>query len=221
MSCIEDHRRFEILGGGNDDLGPSDLIEDGTRMQLTASSNSAPYFSAVVVLVFFVAFISFGTYAGPGYGMNLFTATLFFSPFLIYTLAMVMFASWYIHRKESRILPLLTFDGQTLVCIRGKEVRVDCGNLELYLVHAFNSWHGEVVEVQIHGSSLESGRSLVVSMLPGSQYEMKKLVSRIGETKGMNTYFVKTNGPQRKLPFIVKSKMQLTAKPDSKVYQEN
>lgn len=85
------------------------------------------------------------------------------------------------------------------------EIRKDCNAVELYLIHAFNSPHGEVVELQMHDKGTVSERYLVVSKISGAQYTLRKLLARIGESKGIDIYCVRSDGPQGGRPFLVKS----------------
>ena len=162
---------------------------------------------------FFFGSIAF---SNPGSDSLSWRGVLFFSPVFIFIWAMTVFADCYTQCLESAMLPLLEFKDSTLVRLRGEGISMDCGKIELYLIHAFKSSHGEVVELQLHEVGNSSARRLVVSLLPGdTQYVMKKHLSRIGESKGINTYFVKTDGPQGKRPFDVKSTVQLTGVPNN------
>ena len=207
--------KFRLLGGGNDDLGAIQLIAPDSKMLLTTTSLSTPFLKNVIVLAM-GAFI-FGSIAlsNPGSDLLSWRGVLFFSPVFIFIWAMTVFADWYTRCRESAMLPLLEFNGSTLVRLRGERISIDCGAIELFLIHAFNSSHGEVVELQLHELG-NSSRRLVVSLLPGdTQYVMKKHLSQIGESNGINTYFVKTDGPQGKRPFDVKSTVQLTGVPNN------
>jgi hypothetical protein len=208
--------KFRLLGGGNDDLGAIQLIATESKILLTTTSLSTPYLKYVLVLGM-GAFL-FGSIAllNPGSDLLSWRGVLFFSPVFIFIWAMTLFSDWYMQYRESAIMPLLEFNGSTLVRLRGEGISMDGGAIELYLIHAFNSSHGEVVELQLHEVGNSSARRLVVSLLPGdTQYVMKKHLSRIGESKGINTYFVKTDGPQGKRPFDVKSTVQLTGVPNN------
>ncbi len=207
--------KFRLLGGGNDDLGAIQLIATESKILLTTTSLSTPLLKYVIVLGMGAFFFGSIAFSNPGSDLLSWRGVLFFSPVFIFIWAMTLFVDWYTQYRESAMLPLLEFNGSTLVRLRGEGISMDCGAIELYLIHAFNSLHGEVVELQLHEVGDSSARRLVVSLPPGDQYVMKKHLSRIGESNGINTYFVKTDGPQGKRPFDVKSTVQLTGVPNN------
>ncbi len=203
--------KFRLLGGGCDDLlGAIRLVEADSNMQLTASSISSPYMKYFIVFGFGALF--FGTIAirNPGSSFLSLRGFLFFSPVFIAIWLMALFADWYARQRESEVLPLLVFEGSTITHVRGKEIRKDCTAVEFYLIHAFNSPHGEVVELQMHDKRTFSERYMVVSEISGGQYTLRNFLARIGESKGIDIYFVRTDGPQGRRPFVVKSAKRMT-----------
>lgn len=204
---------FRLLGGGNDDLGEIQIIDNEGTMQLTASTMASPYFKYLVSIVGGVGFLGMVAWSDPHSDLFSVGGLLFLSPVIVSIWGLLLLSEMYTRKREAKLLPLLAFEGLSLTHVRGQEVSRECNSISLVLVHAFDSPHGEVVELQIHDDDSAGERLLVVSELPGvTQYVLKRHVERIAKELGMSSYFVKTRGPLGKQSFVIKSIEHMTKK---------
>jgi len=196
--------KFKLLGRGNDECDSIAIEEENHVLVMTASGITYTVFKyfaiGLICLLGFPILIMAAQRRPISLNDVLFLLTLVIAIWILITIT-----DFYAMLKLSRITPLLMIDDFAIIKRRGQPIDLNCESIELYLVHAFNSPHGEVIEVQLHARRSDTRPSLILSVWPRFAQDIRKALRRIGQSKGISCFEVKTDGPLGARPLAIKS----------------
>lgn len=197
--------KFKLLGGGNDECDSIAIEEENNVLVMTASGIPSTVFKYFAIGLICLLGFPILILANPQRRSISLNEILFFVTLVIAIWILTSITDFYSKAKLSRISPLLMIDDFAIIKRRGQPIDLNCESIELYLVHAFNSPHGEVIEVQLHQRTLDSNPSLILSVSPRSSQDIRKALRRIGQSKGISSFEVRTDGPLGARPLSIKS----------------